>query len=112
MGRTWKDVDVLFPEWKNADMSREKMTEEREREWVDFCFDAYENGGFAETFRTPYEGEAEHVGEKFSVIGRVSENDADMECLPMWTILLESGKEIDAFPEEICLTEKAYGCTG
>lgn len=111
MARTWFDRNTLFPEFNDGCFNREDMTEEREREWVDFCFDAYESDGFKSTFGTPYSGEKKYVGMKFDVLGRVPdikddfENGADLECQPMWVIRLENGEEMAAYPEEICLSE-------
>lgn len=111
MTRTWFDRNEYFPEFKDGTFTRDEMTEEREREWVDFCFEAYESDGFVPTFGTPYDdGLVEFKGMKYEVLSRVKEfkddpNGADLECLPMWNIRLENGKEIAAYPEEICLSE-------
>ena len=113
MKRTWADKPILFPEFDSSDevFTREDMDEDREEEWVAFCFDAYEADGFKETFGTPYYDKGEYDGMKFTVLGRVPnikndfENGADLECLPMWHIKLENGLEMDAYPEEICLSE-------
>lgn len=113
MKRTWADKPILFPEFDNSDevFTREDMDEDREEEWVAFCFDAYEADGFKETFGTPYYENREYDGMKFTVLGRVPnieddfENGADLECLPMWRIKLENGLEMDAYPDEICLSE-------
>lgn len=110
MNRTWFDKIELFPEFNDGCFIRDDMTKEREREWVDFCYEAYESDGFKDTFGTPYTGERKYVGMKFEVLGRVGEypNDskgAVLECLPMWNIRLEDGTEIAAYPEEICLSE-------
>lgn len=111
MKRTWADKQTLFPEFNDGCFIRDDMTKEREKEWVDFCFDAYESDGFKPTFGTPYDGERRYVGMKFEVLRRVPnieddfENGADLECQPMWFIRLENGEEIAAYPEEICLSE-------
>ena len=111
MARTWFDRNKYFPEFKDETFIRDEMTEEREREWVDFCFEAYESDGFTPTFETPYDDElVEFNGMKYEVLSRVKEfkddpKGADLECLPMWNIRLENGKEIAACPEEICLSE-------
>ena len=112
MKRTWFDKPILFPEFNDGCFTREEMTEEREKEWVEFCYDAYESDGFTPTFRTPYDDQLRHYkGMKFEVIGRVPnikddfENGEDLECLPMWKIKFENGEIMDAYPEEICLSE-------
>ena len=95
----------------NREKTRDDLDTNTEREFVDDCYDIYENIGFAETFGTPYTGEKKYIGMKFSVLGRVKdisedENGADLECLPMWNIQLENGDIIAAYPEEICLAER------
>ena len=104
---TWEDRDKLFPEFKSSDYTRDYMGEERERQWVDFCFEAYEHDGFCEEFQDIYDvggdGTRKYDGQKFKVLGRVSESDADICTLPMWTIGFEDGYRTNAYPEEICL---------
>ena len=97
----------------NTEKSRENLTEDEERAFVNDCYDTYEHIGFAETFGTPYTGEKHLVGKKFTVLGRVKEytedkNGTDLECLPMWNIRFEDGFEMAAYPEEICLAERNY----
>ena len=106
--RTWTDAEKLFPELKAPNgLNRSNMTYEREKEWVDFCFEAYENDGFSETYEGPYDQYEQYKGMKFTVDGRVSDEngEVDLEVLPLWHITLENGEKITAFPEEICLTE-------
>ena len=110
MSKTWFDRNTLFPEFLDGCFTREQMTEEREREWVDFCFEAYESDGFKDTFGTEYTGESSLIGKKFKVISRVSvlsddPEGAELECLPMWNIEFEDGFTMAAYPEEICLSE-------
>ncbi len=111
MKRTWADKPILFPEFNDGCFTREDMETDREKEWVEFCFDAYESDGFKKTFGTPYYDSREYVGMKFTVLGRVPnieddfENGADLECQPLWNIKLENGVEMAAYPEEICLSE-------
>ena len=73
--------------WKDMNIKypedRHEMTKEREREF----------------------------GRSFEVIGRTTEKDADLECLPMWKIRFDDGFEMDAYPDEIIPSEMAnYGC--
>lgn len=95
----------------NGNRSREHLSYEEEKAFVQDCFDTYEHIGFADTFRTPYESEKKYNGMKFSVLGRVKEisedkDGNDLECLPMWSIQFENGDKIHAYPEEICLAER------
>lgn len=101
---TWEELYEKYPE------DRDKMSVQREREFVNHCFDLYEKEGFSEKFWTPYEGEAEHIGKKFKVIGRCPEERNDLEVLPLWDIELEDGTQLTAYPEEIIPSEiKANG---
>jgi len=108
MAMTWEKLGEKYADKHIRDFGDDNMY----REYVNDCFDAYENDGFADTFGTPYAGEKKHMGKKFKVIGRVPEFDddhpdgADLDCLPMWKIKLDTGEIIDAFPEEICNSER------
>lgn len=99
------EIDVLFQK------KREEMTKSEERNWVNFCYNAYEFGGFREHFTTPYEQYGHYSGFKFKVIGRCTEEEGyDLCVLPMWHIafLDEDGTPMnfaDAYPEEITLID-------
>ena len=99
----------------NPNKSRDDLSEDEERNFVNDCFDTYEKIGFADTFGTPYTGEKKYKGMRFTVLGRVKEitedkeNGADLECLPMWNIQFENGDIMAAYPEEICLAERKDG---
>ena len=101
---TWEKLNEKYPE------ERDDMSVQREREFVNHCFDLYEKEGFSEKFWTPYEGEAEHIGKKFKVIGRCPEERNDLCTLPLWDIEFEDGTQLTAHPEEIIPSEiKANG---
>ena len=101
---TWEELNEKYPE------ERDDMSVQKEREFVNHCFDLYEKEGFSEKFWTPYEGEAEHIGKKFKVIGRCSEDRNDLCTLPLWDIEFEDGTQLTAHPEEIIPSEiKANG---
>ena len=70
-------------------------------------FEMYETEGFTDTFQTPYEECSEYNGQKYEIVRRASyvNGDCDMECLPQWIIKFEDGKEINAYPEDICKLE-------
>lgn len=101
MSLTWEDMRKKYPEY------RDEMTEDRERAFVEDCFACYEGEGFAKKFWSQDDSLKEYVGKPFTVVGRVPEYDdqhtdgVDLECLPMWKIHFEDGKEIDAYPDEI-----------
>ena len=111
---TQKEFDKLYKKYglNNPDITRNTLSKDEERKFVNDCFETYEHIGFAKTFGTPYTGEEKYVGMKFTVLCRVKEitedkeNGADLECLPMWNIQLENGDIMAAYPEEICLAER------
>ncbi len=96
---TWADMAKKYPEY------REDMTKDRERDFVKDCFDCYEKEGFAEKFNAIFDTYKEYHGKKFTVIGRSTEDDTDLTCLPMWKIRFEDGTETAAYPEEIIPSE-------
>ena len=85
-------------------MNRNKMTARQEREFVNTWYDKYEKD-FADTFWTPYSDYNSRIGQGFEVVGRVLEDEADLECLPMWKIKFEDGEVIFAHPEEVVKSE-------
>ena len=110
MYTNFKDLHRAYG-FGNGDRTRDNLSYEEEKAFVEDCFDTYEHIGFANTFGTPYDGERKYVGMKFAVLGRVRDiavdiNGADLECLPMWHIQFENGEVIAAYPEEICLAER------
>lgn len=96
MALTWHELGIKYPEY------REEMEVDREREFVNDCFDTYETyEKLANTFWTPFSSYEDKIGMTFSVIGREDELNCDLETLPMWRIKLEDGTKFDAYPEEI-----------
>lgn len=101
---------------------RSDLDENEHRLFVTDCFDTYEGFGFIDTFQSPFEENEKYNGRKFTVLRRLTEEDADLECLPMWRIRFGKGKEFDAYPEEICFAENlsltvvseicSHGCNG
>ncbi len=108
---TWEDMKVKYPE------CREDMSEEREKEFVNDCFEAYETEGFAKAFWSKDTLYKKYCGKYFEVIGRTpiydgKNNGMDIESLPIWNIKFEDGTVIYAYPEEIIPREmKDNGCT-
>lgn len=93
---TWSEMKVKYPEY------RDEMTSEREKEFVNDCFDAYETEDkLADTFWTPFTDYKDKIGQSFEVVRRVDELDCDLCALPQWHIILDDGTELDAYPEEI-----------
>ena len=87
-------------------ISRDQMTEAEEKAWVEYWFSEYERTGFADTFRSPYDQYKDRIGQKYEVLGRCTEEDCDLECLPMWKIRFEDGFETYAHEVEICEIEQ------
>ena len=94
-----------FDELNNAHPCRGEMPYEEEVAYAEAAFGLYEAGGFSEAFSSPYEEMQKYNGMAFTVDGRVTTEDADPVCLPMWHITFENGDKHDAYPEEICRNE-------
>ena len=91
----------------NENIDRRDMTKEEEKIFLEYWYKKYEETGFCETFYTTYEDFFnDKIGEKFKVIERVKQPDADTECLPMWKIQFEDGTIASVYPEEICKLER------
>lgn len=103
---TWKELNEKYPE------SRDIMTEEREKEFINDCFSCYENEGFAKKFWSPFGDYKDREGQSFEVVERCTTKNCDLSALPMWNIKFEDGTVIGAYPEEIIPSEmKENGCT-
>lgn len=102
---TWEDINKKYPEW------RDEMSKKREQEFVNDCFDIYEEEGFSKKFWSPYDSNHKFVGKRFTVLGRCDTSDCNLEILPAWRIRLKGGEIIYACPEEIIPSEmKENGC--
>ena len=99
---TWKEMNKKYP------MARDKMDFETEIEFVKDCFDAYEQGGFTDTYRDVHGQSPKHDGKPFKVVRRLeySTSECDLECLPMWEVEFEDGFVMDCYPEEITIDER------
>lgn len=81
-------------------------TEEEVVEFKNDCFDMYEQGGFSERYFSPYEETSCYNGMKFDVIRRATtDDDIDLESLPIWVIKFENGETAYCYPEEITKLE-------
>lgn len=99
-------MNLKYPE------DRDKMTEERERQFVEDWFSVYEEEGFSKKFWSPFGDHKDREGQSFQVIGRCTTEDADLSALPMWNIQFKDGTIIGAYPEEIIPHEMRYnGCS-
>ena len=105
MSITWDEIDNKYPE------DRDEMSEEREKAYVNDCFDCYEHEGFSKKFWSPFGDYKERIGQHFTVVVRCSTKDSDLSALPMWNIKFSDGIIIGAYPEEIIPSEmKENGC--
>lgn len=99
MSITWDEIKIKYSKDRN------QMSEDREREFINDCFDCYEQEGFAKRFQSPFGDYKDRIGQTFKVINRCSEKDSDLSSLPMWNIQFKDGLIIGAYPEEIILSE-------
>lgn len=102
---TWKELREKYPEIESDGESREYMTTEREKAFVNDCFLCYETEGFAKEFWSPYSKNEERKGQHFEVTSRCTTEDCDLDSLPMWHIRFADGTTMCAYPEEIILSE-------
>lgn len=102
---SWDEIERKYPE------DRSEMSEEREKLFVNDCFECFEKEGFAKKFWSPFGDDKERIGQRFKVVGRCSMKDSDLSSLPMWNIKFSDGTVIGAYPEEIIPREmKKNGC--
>lgn len=88
------------------DISRENMTVEEERMFVEYWFNNYEETGFLEKFHQVYDETDDFNNKPFKVLSRCKEGEWNLECLPAWNIKFENGDTLEAYPEEICKLEQ------
>ncbi|MGL6216418.1 MAG: hypothetical protein ACRC36_00170 [Lacrimispora sphenoides] len=110
--KTWEDMKQKYPLYSpDSTLSRADMTEDEEKEFVSDCYLVYENEGFSKVFCSPFDGCQQYNGRKFEVLGRIKpldedeNNGGDLEVLPLWNIMLETGEIVNAYPEEIIPSE-------
>lgn len=72
-------------------------------EEIDDIFNIYEknsNNKLA-TFHSISEDYSHYNFQPFKIVRRLTLKEADFECMPMWKIEFNDGKQIDTFVEEI-----------
>jgi hypothetical protein len=93
----WGEVDTYY------------LSDDELRDFKNDCFYLYEQTGFLELFDSPYDdiggGLHEHNGMRFEVIRRATEEESDLEAMPLWFVRFENGDEAYCYPEEIALIE-------
>lgn len=89
--------------WGNVDT--ELLTVEDFRKFKNDCFQLYEETGFIKEFNSPYDEYGEHNGMKFNVIRRATEEECDIEAMPIWLVKFENGDQAYCYPEEIAVIE-------
>ena len=90
---------------KWAGVKVDDLPDDKFREFKEDCFNFYEQTGFLELFDSPYDEYGEHNGMRFEVIRRATEEECDLEAMPLWFIRFENGDEAYCYPEEIALAE-------
>lgn len=97
----YKSFDELCAQYpEKSDMTKQEL-----KAFVEDCFDTYEHIGFSEQFHSVYTDWMKYNGKPFEVLGRVTEEDVDLEVLPMWFIRVDGQRKM-AYPEEICIAEE------
>jgi hypothetical protein len=69
------------------------------------CFEMYEQGGFLDTYQSPYDELEERIGQKFEVVRRATIDNIEIESLPIWLVKFEDGELAYCYPEEITKIE-------
>lgn len=102
---SWEEMRERYP------MERDEMTVEQETQFVNECFNLYEQEGFSPQFWSPFTDNQERVGLPVEIVGRIeADMSHDLGVLPMWKARL-NGEEFEVFPEEVIPSEmKANGC--
>ena len=86
-------------------ISPDDMTDEQFLEFKNDCYEMYEETGFIDKFDSPYDDEGEHNGMPFKVVRRATQEEVDIEAMPLWFIEFENGDTAYCYPEEICKAE-------
>lgn len=86
-------------------ISTDDMTDEQFLEFKNDCYEMYEETGFIDKFDSPYDDEGEHNGMPFKVVRRATQDEVDIEAMPLWFIEFENGDTAYCYPEEICKAE-------
>lgn len=93
--KTWNDINV------------DELDDEQLRKYKNACFELYEKTGFLSLLDSPYVEESDNLnGKPFKVIKRATEDEADLEVMPLWLIMYEDGQTAYCYPEEITILEK------
>lgn len=100
---TWEELKAKYPH------GRPSAIKEYEKDYVENCFNLYEQEGFAKKFWS--QEYTDKIGKNFKVLSRCTEKTAYLEYLPMWRIKLSDGTVLSACPEEIIPSEmRKKGC--
>lgn len=89
--------------WKGTDP--DKLSDKELLQFKQDCFAMYEQGGFLDTFDSPYDEQGEHNGMAFKVVRRATAGECDLEAMPLWLVEFENGDTAYCYPEEICVIE-------
>lgn len=86
-------------------ISTDDMTDKQFLEFKNDCYEMYEETGFIDKFDSPYDDEGEHNGMPFKVVRRATQEEVDIESMPLWLVEFENGDIAYCYPEEICKAE-------
>jgi hypothetical protein len=100
---TEKELDEKW----GANLDPSELEYEKLVEFKNDCFDMYETSGFSDAFHSPYETEKHHNGMQFKVLRRATEDECDLEAMPLWVVKFDDEEEpYYCYPEEICKLEE------
>ena len=99
--------EIFDKKWGDLD-DRTELDDDKHREFVEDSFQLYEQTGFSDTFHSPYDDDTyNHNGKPFKVLRRATEEEYDLETLPVWLVEFEGEPEpFYCYPEEICKIEE------
>ena len=101
---TWAEMKIKYPNGGFID----ELPIDKYREYIQDCFDAYENeNDFATVWWSPYH---EDIPDGTKIISRrraeEDRDQVDLDCMPMWIVEFENGKQMAVYPEELSIRER------
>lgn len=89
----------LLKKWGDCP-DRQKMSVEQEREYVSDWYKVGKNLP-KKPFSPLCADDETYRGQDFTIIGCLQEEEADLECLPIWRICMNDGRELEVVCDEI-----------
>lgn len=93
---TQQEFDNKYKNINIDDLDTDKL-----REFKNDCFDVCEHYGFLDKYQSPYDELEEKIGMGFKVLRRATEDEADLEAMPLWLVEFDNGETTYCYPEEI-----------